>query len=256
MWNSKGGMTGMKAYYFSRKQLLAMGTIGVVVTICLAIAYYGQHEATITTGGEEPIFQGNTGSKSVAITVNVDWGEEFLPAMLEEFQSHNAQVTFFVTGQWADKNPAMLKQMVAAGHSIQNHGYRHCHFKSLGQNEVAAEIKKAEATISKITGQPTAFFAPPYGEFNSQLVQTVNGLNYKYIMWSVDTIDWERPSPETIINRVMKKVHNDAIILMHPTEPTIKALPVLLEQLGQQNYQMVTIDIITGGKAEVSNEAS
>ena len=85
------------------------------------------------------------------------------------------------------------------------------------------------------------------------MVKTVRDINYEYIMWSVDTIDWQRPIPDTIIKRVMKKVHNDAIILMHPTEPTVKALPDLLKQLQAQNYQMVTINVITSGPMEGSN---
>ncbi|HEX3012201.1 MAG TPA: hypothetical protein VHQ70_09260 [Syntrophomonadaceae bacterium] len=67
-------------------------------------------------------------------------------------------------------------------------------------------------------------------------------IGYKLILWSVDTIDWQRPSPYIIVNRVMKKVHNDAIILMHPTEPTLKALPDMLKQLSEEEYKMVTID--------------
>jgi probable sporulation protein (polysaccharide deacetylase family) len=225
--------------------LLACGFMG--------IAFFSQDNTMVASNTEEPIFQGNTGAKAVAITVNVDWGEEFIPAMLEEFKKSNAEVSFFVTGKWAEKNPELLKQMAAAGHSIQNHGYRHCHFNQLSPDEVSSEIKKAEEIISKITGQPSTFFASPYGEYNPQLVRTVNGINYKYIMWSVDTIDWQRPDPATIVKRVSNKVHNDAIILMHPTEPTVKALPDMLKYLQEQKYQMITINKITAGPNNASN---
>ncbi|MDD4171595.1 MAG: polysaccharide deacetylase family protein [Syntrophomonas sp.] len=245
----------MRTYYFSKRTLLTIGAIIIMTAVFLAIACSYQHDPTIAVGQDEPIFQGNTGRKAVAITVNVDWGGEFIPAMLDEFKKSNAEVTFFVTGQWAEKNPELLQQMAQAGHSLQNHGYRHCHFKALSPSEVGAEIKKAEETIFKITGQRTGFFASPYGEYNQQLVRTVKGINYQYIMWSVDTIDWQRPDPGTIVNRVMKKVHNDAIILMHPTDPTLKALPDLLKQLQAQNYQMVTIDKITGGKTDDSHNS-
>jgi probable sporulation protein (polysaccharide deacetylase family) len=220
----------------------------------LCIAFMSQDSTMVVSNIEdEPIFQGNTGTKVVAITVNVDWGEEFIPAMLEEFKKSNAMVTFFVTGKWAEKNPELLKQMALAGHSIQNHGYRHCHFNQLSSSEVGSEIKKAEEIISKITGQPSSFFASPYGEYNPQLVRAVKGLNYKYIMWSVDTIDWQRPDPATIVKRVSNKVHNDAIILMHPTEPTVKALPDMLKYLQEQKYLMITIDKVTAGPINASN---
>ncbi len=237
----------MKVYFFSRRRLLSMAIIVLIAGGLLGFVNMSQENVMVTANADQPIFQGNTGTKVVSITVNVDWGEEFIPTMLAEFKKANALVTFFVTGNWAEKNPEMLKTMATAGHSIQNHGYRHCHFNQLAPDQVSSEIKKAEAIINQITGQPSTFFASPYGEYNPQLVRAVNGIDYKYIMWSVDTIDWQRPDPATIVKRVSNKVHNDAIILMHPTEPTVKALPDLLKYLQEQQYQMITIDKITAG---------
>jgi len=143
----------------------------------LSVAFLNQDNTTIAAGVDDPIFQGNSETKSVAITVNVDWGEEFLPAMLDEFKKNNALVTFFVTGRWAEKNPELLKQMAAAGHSIQNHGYKHVHFNQLSPTEVNSEIKKAEEIIYGITGVRSSFFASPYGEYNTQLVRAVTAIN-------------------------------------------------------------------------------
>lgn len=235
----------MKVFYFSKKSLIiaAVVILGLLLAITAAVLLYRPSTPTAATGCK-PIFQGNSGAKAVALTVNVDWGEEFIPEMLKQFKSAKAQVTFFVTGRWAEKNPDLLKQMAEAGHSIQNHGYRHVHFNSLSPQEGSAEIKKAEAVIQGIVGSKTSYFASPYGEFNDNVVAAAGNANYRLIMWSVDTIDWKNPLPETIVSRVMKKVHNDAIILMHPTEPTVKALPELLKQLQAEKYQMLTIDKI------------
>ncbi len=247
-------MIGVKIFFLSKRLLITGGIVAGLVILTLVLLYAMQKPSqSVTAGGSDPIFQGNTGTKIVAITVNVDWGEEYIPAMLTEFEKSKAKVTFFVTGRWAEKNPEMLKQMAQAGHSIQNHGYRHVHFNALGSAEVGTEIKKAEDIIFNITGQRSTFFASPYGEYNSRLVKAVNDIGYQYIMWSVDTIDWQKPEPDTIVNRVMKKIHNDAIILMHPTEPTVKALPAMLTQLQAQNYQMVTIDQVVAGKANASS---
>jgi peptidoglycan/xylan/chitin deacetylase (PgdA/CDA1 family) len=75
-------------------------------------------------------------------------------------------------------------------------------------------------------------------------------------MWSVDTIDWQRPEPSVIEKRVMNKVHNDAIILMHPTDPTVKALPGLLKSLSQEGYKMVTLNemLASGGGGNEAND--
>lgn len=237
----------MKIYYFSRRALFAVAAAVILAVGLMAFAvihYESARVASSTLDLQKPIFQGNSGQKAVAITVNVDWGEEYIPTMLKEFDEANAKVTFFVTGKWAQKNPELLKQMYKAGHSIQNHGYKHCHFNSLAPSEGSAEIKKAETIIKDITGKKSSYFTSPYGEYNPNVVKAAVDSNYRLIMWSVDTIDWQRPDPQTIINRVMKKVHNDAIILMHPTDPTVKALPGLLKQLREEKYKMVTIDKI------------
>jgi peptidoglycan/xylan/chitin deacetylase (PgdA/CDA1 family) len=109
---------------------------------------------------------------------------------------------------------------------------------------MATQIKKGEQAIQRITGRKTTFFTPPYGEQNRQLMTVISELDYHLTMWSVDTIDWQRPEPETIVKRVINKVHNDAIILMHPTEPTAKALPDMLTQLKQDGYKMITVEKI------------
>lgn len=242
----------MKIFYFNKKKLISTGIIILLVLslfTALALQYF---QMGITASKNlEAVYQGNTGKKSVAITINVDWGEEYIPAMLEEFKKNKSTVTFFVTGQWAEKNPELLKKMSDEGHSIQNHGFKHVHFNSLSEEQARSQIKKAEEVIYRITGKRTNCFAPPYGEQNQRLLKVTNSIKYDLIMWSVDTIDWQKPAAETIVKRVANKVHNDAIILMHPTDPTLQALPELLGYLKEEGYELLTIEQIikpAGGK--------
>ena len=214
--------------------------LGVFTTILLMRG----DDSSVASRVLDPIYQGNSGEKAVAIAVNVDWGEEYIPQMLKSFKENQAEVTFFVSGKWAEKNPELLKEMKAAGHSIQNHGYKHLHFNNISAEEASEQIRKAEEIINKTVGEKPRFFAPPYGEYNQQLLNVVAALDYELIMWSIDTIDWQRPDPATIVKRVSNKLHNDAIILMHPTDPTVKALPAILEKIKQDGYKMLTIDKI------------
>lgn len=246
----------MKIYYFSRRTLATSALALLLAISIFSWALIKFEHVSVAYDLPDPIFQGNSGQKAVAITVNVDWGEEYIPQMLKEFDTAGAKVTFFVTGKWAEKHPDLLKQMDKAGHSIQNHGYKHCHFNSLSAGEGSQEIKKAEDVIYKAIGKRSSYFASPYGEYNKNVIEAATGINYKLIMWSCDTIDWQKPSPETIVSRVMKKVHNDAIILMHPTDPTVKALPEILKQLKAENYKMVTLDKIIIEKPKKPEEGS
>ncbi len=247
----------MRIYYVSRRSMLNAALLVVLLAGFIGFSLLYFNETGIATRVNEPIYQGNTGQKNVAITVNVDWGEEYIPQMLAEFKKHQAVATFYVTGTWAEKNRDLLKQMAQEGHSIQNHGYKHVHFNTLTSDQMAEQIEKTEKIINEVTGQKSTFFTPPYGELSKQLMTVVTELGYDLTMWSVDTIDWQRPNADTIVKRVMNKVHNDAIILMHPTEPTVKALPDLLSQLQQDGYKMVPIEklIVEDGKGQGEAEA-
>ena len=61
------------------------------------------------------------------------------------------------------------------------------------------------------------------------------------VMWSVDTIDWQKPSPEVLQQRVLSKVHPGAFILMHPTESTAKSLETLIVNIQKKDLHVVTV---------------
>ncbi|MFW5787272.1 MAG: polysaccharide deacetylase family protein, partial [Halanaerobiales bacterium] len=142
-----------------------------------------------------PYYHGTRGLNNIALTVNVDWGEEYIPDMLEVLSEYNIKATFFVTGKWVEKNPELLKKIHDKGHEIGNHGYLHLHPADLSPSSLHKLIKKNEDLIYKLTGKQTKLFAPPYGEVNDKIVKSASDIGYKTIMWSADTIDWQRPSP-------------------------------------------------------------
>jgi len=135
----------MKVIFLTRSGIRALVSMVVLLACFIGLSLVYLNQASIATKLNEPVYQGNTGKKMVAITVNVDWGEEYIPQMLEEFKKNDATVTFYVTGKWAEKNSDLLKQMAQAGHSVQNHGYSHLHFNNLSRQDIAEQIKKAES---------------------------------------------------------------------------------------------------------------
>lgn len=193
----------------------------------------------------EPISQGSAAEKKIALTCNIFWGEEYLPAMLKTLDDNNVKITFFVGGTWAKSNPALLKTIAEKGHEIANHSYNHPHPNALSKEKNQEQILKTEKIIEEITGIKTALYAPPYGEYNDTVLKAAQEINYPTIMWSIDTVDWKKPPAEIIKTRVVKKAHNGAIVLMHPTEPTAKALPQIINELKSGGYTLSTVsDII------------
>lgn len=193
----------------------------------------------------QPIFHGNSTQPKVAFACNVFWGEEFLPDILNTLAANNIKITFFIGGSWAKRYPDMLKNIAVHGHELGNHTYSHPHPNSLSKERNKEQILKTQDLVYDLTGIKTNLYAPPFGEYNDTVLLAAQELGYSTIMWSIDTIDWQRPPVELIKNRVLKKIHNGAIILMHPTEPTAKALPELINELKNQGYQITTVsDVI------------
>ena len=195
----------------------------------------------VNTAPERPYYHGVRGRNQIALTINVDWGEEFIPGMLKIMEERDVRATFFVTGQWAMKNKEMLKLMADKGHEIGNHGYSHQHPAKLSRDGLIELIKKNEEVIYQITKQRTRLFAPPYGEVDERIAGIVSSIGYKTIMWSADTIDWQRPAPEIIVQRAVNKIDDGGIILMHPTEPSLAALNDIIDILTKRGYRFVTV---------------
>ncbi len=189
----------------------------------------------------KPYYHGPQDKAEMALTINVAWGQEHIPGILKALGEKEVKATFFFTGKWVEKFPELTKEIAEAGHEVGNHGYSHPHPNQLSKQGLINLIKKNEELLIEVTGYQTKLFAPPYGEYNDRVVKIVDELGYRTILWTADTIDWQRPAPEVIINRVLKKASNGGIVLMHPTAPTVKALPNLIDRLREKRYKLVTV---------------
>ncbi|HHY42270.1 MAG TPA: polysaccharide deacetylase family protein [Thermoanaerobacterales bacterium] len=192
-------------------------------------------------GQYKPIYEGSKDKKIMAFTCNVAWGNEYIPPLLEIFKEKNVKATFFIEGRWAEKYPDLLKLIYDNGHEIGNHGYSHAHHAQLSYEQNLNEIKKAEQVIEDILGVKTTLFAPPYGEFSEQTVKAANSMNYRLIMWTIDTIDWKKPGVDYIVNKVLDNKGNGKIVLMHPTEDTVKAMPTIIDNLHREGFKITTV---------------
>jgi peptidoglycan/xylan/chitin deacetylase (PgdA/CDA1 family) len=64
------------------------------------------------------------------------------------------------------------------------------------------------------------------------------------VLWSVDTIDWQKPEPGVLVERVLKKVHNGAMILMHPTDSSSRSLETLIQSIKQKGYSFGSVSML------------
>ena len=223
-----------------KKKKFVYFTISIAVIVLMLFIFYNTNSKDVFNiiSIPQPIYKGDENIPKVSFACNVVWGTEYVPKMLDLFREKDIKITFFIGGEWASENADLLRQMVTEGHELGNHGYYHKHHSQLNFDENRREISQTEDIIYKITGVKTVLFAPPYGEFNDTTLKAADSLGYKTIMWSIDTIDWRREGAEVIANRVLKKPHNGAIILMHPVEDTLEALPIIIDQLRERGFEI------------------
>ncbi|MDQ6596973.1 hypothetical protein E2K98_00810 [Bacillus salipaludis] len=188
-----------------------------------------------------PIYKGHPDKPMVSFIINVAWGNEFLSDMLATLKKHHVTTSFFLEGNWVKKNPDLAKMIVDAGHEVGNHSYSHPDMKRLTASQTRVEMIKANEVIEAATGKVCKWFAPPSGSYRNETVTVANQLKMKTVMWTVDTVDWQKPTPDALINRVISKVDNGSMILMHPTESTAKSLDRLITLIEKKNLTIGTV---------------
>lgn len=234
----------MRLIIINKKTLLTI--ILALVLLILSLVVYVIYNKTEETFNSDVYYQGNVDDKVIAFACNVDWGNEFIQPMLDIFKDNDVKITYFVTGKWAEKNKDILKTIYEDKHEIGNHGYNHADYDKLSYDRNKEEIMKSHDIIKEILNIDSKYFAPPSGAYNDNTIKASKDLGYELILWSIDTIDWRKDSvKDIIVKRVTEKAHNSAIVLMHPTAETVKALPEIINYLYQNGYKIGTIsDVI------------
>ena len=232
----------MRVYFFP-KWLIQAVLIGLCALLAAGVlwSFLGGDDAAVMAN---PVYQGTNTEKKVALAINVDWGEDVLPEMLDTLDKAQVHATFFVTCRFAEKFPELVEQIAAAGHEIGNHGYKHPHPDQLSVAQNQQDITKSEAILEKITGVKPTLYAPPYGEHGETCLQAADQCGYTTILWTADTVDWEDPAPshDTLVQRVTgDKLCSGAILLMHPKAHTAEALPDIISTIQAKGYQCVKV---------------
>ena len=196
----------------------------------------------------QPIYKGNPEKPMVSLLINVAWGNEFIQPILKILDDHKVKATFFFDGSWVKNNPDLALLIHNAGHEIGNHAYSHPDLQKRSRAETMEEISKTNDVIEKTIGLKPKWFAPPSGSFNQQTVDVAHELNMKTILWTVDTVDWKKPDPSEMVRRVVSKVENGSMILMHPTDPVAKGLDAMIVEITAKGYKLGTVSELMSEK--------
>lgn len=178
---------------------------------------------------------------AVALTFD-DGPSQYTEQVLQTLVEHEATATFFVTGTEVEKNPEMVVELLAAGMSVQPHGWSHQDLTSLGPDGVRTELGKAFDQLVMLGADP-ACVRPPYGATNRAVADVAGLYGLDIQLWSVDPQDWSRPGVSVIADRSLDDLDDGDVILLHDgggdRSQTVRALEVILDELDERGYRTV-----------------
>ncbi len=192
----------------------------------------------------EEIDIGNTARPRIALTFDAGGPSAPTSSILDILAKHHVHVTFFVTGDWANANPGLVRRIYSEGHEIGNHTMHHPDLRTLTDEQVCSELDQADQVISNITSVTTRpYYRPPYGSRDTRVRSLAAHIGYRTVYWTIDTLDWQTTAtPASITSIVMNNIRNGAIILMHAgSQVESETLDGLMTKIEQQGYQIVSV---------------
>jgi peptidoglycan/xylan/chitin deacetylase (PgdA/CDA1 family) len=169
------------------------------------------------------------------------------PAVLKALADECTKGLFFPIGKHATYYPEILKQVLAAGHSVGSHTWSHAVLTKKGTTDQAAkdEIEKGISAVKWALGEPPSpFFRFPALQHPPAMVTYLGERNVGIWSCDLDSFDFKASKPEVVISSVMGKLDKlgKGIILMHDFQKhTAEALPTLLRRLKAGGYKVVQI---------------
>jgi peptidoglycan/xylan/chitin deacetylase (PgdA/CDA1 family) len=185
----------------------------------------------------------HVGGPYIALTFDDGPSAKLTPKLLDLLAAHQIKATFFVIGQNVSEYPEIAARAAREGHEIGNHSWSHPNLGKMSDEAVRRELRKTDDAIRAATGVSPKLVRPPYGSITGRQKKWIEAeFGYKTVLWDVDPLDWKRPGPMAVCNRIVRNTRAGSIVLSHDIHPgTIDAMPATIEQLEAKGFKFVTV---------------
>ena len=247
----------------------------MVLVLCIlfslvAVAYAKQEAAmeagswglSFQTEGQPPVgnttndrlrlyngaFLGDTSAKRIYLTFDAGYENGCTEVILDILKKHNVPAAFFLVGNYMEKNPELVRRMAQEGHIVGNHTYHHWDMSSIKEEALfRQELESLEELYRKTTGEEMPkYYRPPQGIYSEENLEMAKNLGYRTVFWSLAYVDWKndaQPTSEEAFSKLIPRIHNGAVILLHSTSQTnANILDALLTQYKELGYSFGSID--------------
>lgn len=202
------------------------------------------------------VTHGPRNSRRVALSFDDGPDPEVTPSVLEALAEYSARATFFSIGRLLEKHPQLAGRLVAHGHELGNHSWRHSRWQNFfGEEELAREIERGARAIAAVTGSPVEpLYRPPIGLKSPPLARAARRYRLTLVAWSLHSGDTRTSDPKRIAQRVLNRIRPGDIVLMHdghdrPTQhraACAQAVPLILRGLSEKGLECVTVSELLG----------
>jgi peptidoglycan-N-acetylglucosamine deacetylase len=235
-------------------KLRRLGTPGVVIVTRGRISGVETSRSVVSTGDEMVVVRrpAAPGDKLVALTFDDGPWPGQTEKILAVLKKQSIHATFFMLGGRARQSPELARRVVAEGHVVGSHSLSHKELTKLGPAGIRKEISGGVSGVAAATGVRPVWFRPPYGAVNGAVRKQARVMKVKVALWDIDTLDWTRPGTHMLYRNAVRSTRPGQIVLMHDggadRSQTIKALPIIIEDLRSKGFTFVTLDELAAAK--------
>ena len=206
------------------------------------LGQYVQSTQLHSAASEDAMATNTMTKKKVAITFDDGPNPDYTEPLLEGLKERGVTATFFLLGKEVERYPEIVKDIYDNGHLIGTHSYEHVNLKNLCDSAAIEQVDKTNAAIHEITGEYPEYIRPPYGSWKCNLDYETKMIE---VLWDVDPLDWKTSNSDVITSRVVNKVEENDIILLHDaSESSVKAAFKIIDELKKEGYTFVTVEEI------------
>ena len=193
-------------------------------------------------------YLGDTSKKVIYLTFDCGYENGYTEKILDALKKHQAPAAFFVVGNMIETAPDIICRMVEEGHIVGNHTYHHPDMSAISEQAAfQKELDDLAALFQETTGQELPkFYRPPQGKYSEENLKQAQALGYKTILWSLAYVDWyvdNQPTAEQAYAKLLPRIHNGAVVLLHSTSRTnAEILDDLLTKWENMGYTFGTLE--------------
>ena len=198
----------------------------------------------------DAVVRGPKSARGVALTFDDGPDPATTHQVLEALDARQVKATFFVVGEKAEKHPEIVQDMLARGHTVGLHAYRHLRlYATQGEKAVTRDLERGLAVLETITGTRPAWFRPPIGHTQPGMARALDKLDLLTVGWTVSAHDGARWIGDAeVLGRMRRLAKDGAILALHDAAEHgdrvpagVTALPALLEVLEALNLPVVPL---------------